>query len=47
MRLDDIQRKLSEDAEIVQGGYMCTYPVFQGIYRMVERMMERAASPCT
>ena len=39
--LDDIQRKLSEDAEIVQGGYMCTYPVFQGIYRMVERMMER------
>lgn len=39
--LDEIQKKLTENAEDVQGGYMCTYPVFQGIYRMVERMMER------
>ena len=23
------------------GGYLCSYPVFTGIYRMVERMMER------
>ncbi len=39
--LDDIQKKLSEGAGNVCGGYMCTYPVFQGVYRMVERMMER------
>ncbi|MCI8543786.1 MAG: diguanylate cyclase [Lachnospiraceae bacterium] len=39
--LDDIQKKLSEGAGNVYGGYMCTYPVFQGVYRMVERMMER------
>lgn len=38
--LDDIQRKLSEDGGSL-GGYLCPYPVFQGIYRMVERMMER------
>lgn len=24
-----------------RGGYLCSYPVFQGIYRMVGRMMER------
>ena len=23
------------------GGYVCTYPVFQGVYRMIERMLER------
>ncbi|MCI9336915.1 MAG: diguanylate cyclase [Lachnospiraceae bacterium] len=39
--LDDIQKKLSEETEAVPGGYLCTYPVFQGIYRMVGRMMER------
>ena len=39
--LDDIQRKLSEGGENAYGGYLCTYPVFQGVYRMVERMMER------
>lgn len=38
--LDDIQNKLSEDSAGA-GGFFCTYPVFQGIYRMVERMMER------
>ncbi len=38
--LDDIQAKLSENRE-KGGGYLCSYPVFQGIYRMVERMMER------
>ncbi len=39
--LDDIQRKLSEGGGNAYGGYLCTYPVFQGVYRMVERMMER------
>ena len=38
--LDDIQEKLSEEQE-ENGGYFCTYPVFQGIYRMMERIMER------
>ena len=39
--LDDIQKKLSEGGGNAYGGYLCTYPVFQGVYRMVERMMER------
>lgn len=39
--LDDIQERLSEDSKKEAGGYLCSYPVFQGIYRMVERMMER------
>ncbi len=39
--LDDIQAKLSENGDKGSGGYLCSYPVFQGIYRMVERMMER------
>lgn len=39
--LDDIQEKLMEDGAGSRGGYLCSYPVFQGIYRMVERMMER------
>lgn len=38
--LDGIQKALS-DRSASQGGYMCTYPVFQGIYRMLERMLER------
>lgn len=38
--LDDIQEDLSENQE-EEGGYICAYPVFQGIYRMVERIMER------
>lgn len=40
--LDDIQAELSENVEKRVGGYLCSYPVFQGIYRMVERMMERS-----
>lgn len=39
--LDDIQAKLMEDEDGSPGGYLCSYPVFQGIYRMVGRMMER------
>lgn len=39
--LDDIQEKLSEEDGVGAGGYLCSYPVFQGVYRMVRRMMER------
>ena len=39
--LDEIQDHLSGRAQGIKGGYLCSYPVFQGIYRMVERMIER------
>jgi len=39
--LDEIQDHLSGRADFQSGGYLCSYPVFQGIYRMVERMIER------
>lgn len=39
--LDQIQEELSGKNDDYPGGYLCTYPVFQGIYRMVERMLER------
>ena len=39
--LDDIQENLSGNDEKSPGGYFCPYPVFRGIYQMVERMMER------
>lgn len=39
--LDAIQEKLSEKGKDSLGGYVCNYPVFQGVYRMVSRMMER------
>ena len=37
--LDEIQEDLTGGNK--QGGYLCTYPVFQGIYRSVTRMMDR------
>lgn len=39
--LDVIQSELSGMSDSFPGGYLCSYPVFTGIYRMVERMMER------
>ena len=40
--LDVIQENLSEKSdEDKKGGFFCSYPVFQGIYRMIERVMER------
>lgn len=39
--LDYIQSELTGAADDFPGGYLCTYPVFVGIYRMVERMLER------
>lgn len=39
--LDQIQKGLEEDSCAMDGGYVCSYPVFRGIYHMVTRMMER------
>ena len=39
--LDNIQAHLSGKKQEQTGGYVCSYPIFQGIYRMVERMIER------
>ena len=39
--LDQIQSELTGASDLSQGGYLCNYPVFLGIYRMVERMLER------
>ena len=39
--LDEIQADLTEKGENTPGGYLCSYPIFAGISRMVERMMER------
>jgi len=39
--LDEIQMNLSGAHDIAGGGFICSYPVFQGIYRMIERMTER------
>ena len=39
--LDQIQAELTGKSDQSQGGYLCNYPVFLGIYRMVERMLER------
>jgi DNA-binding SARP family transcriptional activator len=39
--LEDIQEKLLEEKDAQTGGFLCSYPVFQGIYRMVGRLMER------
>lgn len=39
--LDQIQQELTGLSHMESGGYLCNYPVFVGIYRMVERMLER------
>lgn len=39
--LDVIQEELSGRKDDFPGGYLSSYPVFVGIYRMVERMLER------
>ena len=39
--LDAIQSELSEE-ETQQGGYLCSWPVFQGIYQYTKRMLERS-----
>lgn len=39
--LDEIQLHLTEEDPFKPGGYLCSYPVFMGIYQVVGRMMER------
>ena len=39
--LDYIQSELTGRHDTAPGGYVSSYPVFVGIYRMVERMLER------
>ncbi len=39
---DEIQEALSESGEKLSGGYVCTYPVFEGIYQMMARILERS-----
>ncbi len=41
--LDQIQSDLTgRGVQEGPGGYLCSYPVFQGVYRMVERLLERS-----
>lgn len=39
--LDEIQMGLAMEESQSNGGYLCSYPIFRGIYQMVRRMMER------
>ena len=39
--LDQIQEALSGRDDTSPGGFFISYPVFQGVYRMIERMLER------
>ncbi len=42
--LDDIESGLLESDGRVAGGYICTWPVFQGIYQMTRRAMDRSGT---
>lgn len=39
--IDEIQDFLRENEEEVRGGFLCSLPIFQGVYRMLERMIAR------
>ncbi len=39
--IDEIQSDLSGHSDKVQGAYVCTYPVFRGIYQLMERLIDR------
>lgn len=40
--LDVIQPELTEEQEGTRGGYLCPWPVFQGVYQIVGRLLERS-----
>ena len=40
--LEEIQKKIGNPEDYDRKGYYCSLPVFQEIYRMTERMMERS-----
>ena len=39
--LDEIQEKLIEKRTDVRGGFLCSYPAFQEVYRILSRTMDR------
>ena len=39
--IDEIQKKLIEGDRQRNGGYLCSYPIFRGVYQVTERQMER------
>lgn len=39
--LEEIQQELSQEKQLYPGGYFCPFPVFLGIYQMMQRMTER------
>ncbi len=39
--IDEIQKKLIEADRHKNGGYLCSYPIFRGVYQVTERAMER------
>ena len=39
--IDEIQSDLSGHSDNIQGAYVCTYPVFRGIYQLMERLIDR------
>lgn len=39
---EQIQRRLEEADDERAGGYLCSYPVFRGIYQILARQMERS-----
>ena len=43
--LTDIRNDLEGSDDSCTGGYLCSYPVFQGIYRSAKRLSERTGSP--
>ncbi len=38
---EDIMESFDEEEEEIDGGFYCTYPVFRGVYRILERSMLR------
>ena len=42
--LEEIKNKLSDSSIHEKGGYYCSLPVFQEIYRITERIMERSGN---
>ena len=40
--LEDIKHRLQEDSKAESGGYICSYPVFLGIYQTISRIMDRS-----
>lgn len=39
--LDLVKMRLRENTDSASGGYLCSYPMFRGIYRMTTRRMDR------